>query len=438
MNRTVRNIVTLARREYLWRVRSRTFAITTAFLIAIAVAVALAPVLLRYVNPTGTTKIEVVAADWTSPVPVETALGTLLNATAGQQTGSEPPFQVSRVADASTARANVDAGKAAGVLEISGGTSGDPTFAFYTKGQPFERVPQLVGQAATALAVQERLSRAGVSPTDQARMFAPASYTVVAAGASEGSRDQSNVEELVSSSAVSFALTIFIFMAIIGYGNWVAMSVAEEKSSRVMEVILGAATPFQLLAGKVVGAGAAALTQYVALAVPAGLAIVLQDRIAGALLGGSTGSGLATGLTVGMLATFGVFFVLGFGLYAVLYAGAASLVTRQEDVNQMVMPLTLLSTAGYMVAAYAGSGLIEARSPLVTVLSYVPLTSPYLMLSRVGAGLVGPLEVAVAVALLVVTIPAALWLAARLYRAGVLMYGQKPSLATLARALRTA
>jgi ABC-2 type transport system permease protein len=227
-------------------------------------------------------------------------------------------------------------------------------------------------------------------------------------------------------------------MAIIGYGNWVAMSVAEEKNSRVMEVILGAATPFQLLAGKVVGAGAAALTQYAAIAIPAGLALAFQSQIASLLLGSSNATELPSGLTVGMLVAFGLLFVLGFGLYAVLYAGAASLVSRQEDVNQIVTPLTLLSTAGYLVAAYAGSGIIEASSPIVTVLSYVPLTSPYLMLSRIGAGLVGPTEVAVSVAILAASFPAALWVAARLYRAGVLMYGQRPGLGTLLHALRTA
>jgi ABC-2 type transport system permease protein len=235
---------------------------------------------------------------------------------------------------------------------------------------------------------------------------------------------------------IGFALTIFIFMAIIVYGQWVAMSVAEEKSSRVMEVILGAATPFQLLAGKVVGVGALALTQYVVVFVPAALGIAFQDRIAALVLGGSASGDLPSGLSVGLLVAFGALFTLGFALYSVLYAGAASLVTRQEDVSQVVMPLTLLSTAGYMVGAYAGSGLIDASSPLAVALSYVPLTSPYLMLSRLSAGRAGPLDVVVAVVILIVTIPAALWLAARLYRAGVLMYGQKPSMRTMVRALR--
>ena len=84
------------------------------------------------------------------------------------------------------------------------------------------------------------------------------------------------------------------------------------------------------------------------------------------------------------MAVFGILFVLGFGLYAVLYAGAASMVSRQEDVNQVVLPLTLLSTAGYMIAAYAGSGLIDLASPLMRAVSFFPLVSPYLILTRLG------------------------------------------------------
>jgi len=90
----------------------------------------------------------------------------------------------------------------------------------------------------------------------------------------------------------------------------------------------------------------------------------------------------------------------------------------------------------HLVATYSGTGLIPIDSPLVIGLSYVPLFSPYLMLTRLSQGAAGPLDVAAAVVLLLITIPAALWLAARLYRSGVLMYGQSPSPRTLWRALR--
>ena len=129
-----------------------------------------------------------------------------------------------------------------------------------------------------------------------------------------------------------------------------------------------------------------------------------------------------------------MFFVLGFILYAVLYAAAGSLVSRMEDINSVVAPMTLVGAAGYFVAVYTATGLIPADATWVTVLSYVPFVSPYLMLSRVAAGTAGAVDVAVASGLLVVAIVICLWIAARIYAAGVLTYGQKPG----ARALFTA
>ena len=225
-------------------------------------------------------------------------------------------------------------------------------------------------------------------------------------------------------------------MAIILYGQWVAMSVAEEKSSRVMEIVLNAASPFELLAGKVVGVGSLGLTQYATAIVPAVIALLLQDRIASVLLGATAASAApaASGLTPPLLIAFAVLFVLGFLLYAVLYAAAGSLVSRMEDINSVVAPMTLVGMAGYLIAVYTASGLIPADAGWVVILSYVPFVSPYLMLSRFASGLAGPMDLAIASGLLVVAIVVCLWIAARIYAAGVLTYGQKPS----ARALFTA
>jgi ABC-2 type transport system permease protein len=164
--------------------------------------------------------------------------------------------------------------------------------------------------------------------------------------------------------------------------------------------------------------------------------MLLQDRIAALVLGGSASVDLPTGLSVPLLVAFGIFFVLGFLLYACLYAGVGSLVTRQEDVNQIVGPLTLVSTLGYIIASWASTGLLETGSNVIQILSFVPFLSPYLMLSRMAVGQVQLWEPVLAVLLLALTIVGSLWVAARLYAAGVLMYGQKPSLRTLVSAFR--
>ena len=446
MNETLTNIVTIARREFLWRGRGKTYIVTTILLVIVAFVVALAPVVVRYISQqSGPERIGLYTGTVSTAISPTVILDRVLNTSIGSTTTDgtktdKPAYSIAVVTDLAAARQDVMAGKFSAVLALSRATNGDLAFQLYTEAASFERSPQLIQQAANSLAVQDRLDRLGVKPSDQQTVFAAPSFGVQKAdpATTDKPKGPDSVTEFVGNYVVGFALTLFIFMSIMLYGQWVAMSVAEEKNSRVMELVLGAATPFQLLTGKVIGVGALGLLQYVVVFVPASLAIVFQDRIAALVLGGNATGELPQGLTIDLLFVFGVMFVLGFALYACLYAGAASMVSRQEDINQMVAPLTLLSTAGYMIAAYAGSGLIDLTSPLMRALSLFPLLSPYLILTRMGLKEIGPLEVALAIAILLATIVAALWFAARIYRVGVLMYGQRPGFRAMIRAFRAA
>jgi ABC-2 type transport system permease protein len=216
---------------------------------------------------------------------------------------------------------------------------------------------------------------------------------------------------------------------------WVATGVAAEKSSRVMEVMISAASPVQLLVGKVAGLGAAGLTQYVAILVPALLVLLAQERLAAWLLGpADAGSQPLVGLTPPLLGAFLLFFILGFALYALVYAAMGSLVSRPEDLQVVALPLSLVSMAGYLIAIGAIGGSV---GPLVRIASYIPFWSPFVMLARLMVGRVEPWELSLSVLLLILGIAAALWLAIRVYSAGVLLYGQRPGLRAFVAAART-
>ena len=196
--------------------------------------------------------------------------------------------------------------------------------------------------------------------------------------------------------------------------------------------MIGAATSVQLLTGKVLGVGAAGVLQYVAILLPAAVVAVLQGGIKLAL--GGTSVDPFSGVTLPLLAAYGAFFVLGFLLYALLYAAAASLVNRQEDVQTLAMPLSVLSMGGCIAGLIA---LTQSGADWVRTLSFVPFVSPFVMLGRILVGRVEPWEILAAVLLLVASIVVALVVAARVYSAGVLMYGQRPTVATFVTALRT-
>jgi ABC-2 type transport system permease protein len=439
------NIRAVARREYVTRSRTRAFRLTTVVLLLATLALSQAPLLLQWLDQrNGPTTIEVSVGDSNPAVDIPAQLAAILNtnpiaAVTGGQTAAPPKYRVVTVTDPDAAKARVADGNTAGFLLVTrDAATKDLVFTWVTKSAVSDRLGPLVRQALGSVAIQDRLAAAGISPPDQTRLFAPPAFSTVGTSASAGGpAGGSEIDQLVSGLAVGFVLAIVLFLAIIIYGQWIAYSVAEEKTSRVMEVILGAATPFELLGGKIIGVGGLALTQYAIVFLPTVVAVIFQSQIAALVLGGTASAvSLPAGLSVPLLIAFGVFFVLGFALYSALYAGAAALVSRTEDINQIVAPMTMVSTAGYLAAVWSSTGVLAPDSKIIVVMSYIPFFSPYVMLSRFGAGQATLLDVAIAAVLLALTVPLALWVAARLYAAGVLMYGQRPSVRLLARALR--
>jgi ABC-2 type transport system permease protein len=432
----LRNALLVARREYLSRLKTRTFVFSTVLLMLFVTVLAAAPIAIAWFTRGATgahVGVYTGSGVTMSAADIAHRLDVQLNTDP-----TDPTADLAPVTDLAAARAQVVDGKLAGVLDVERTAGGDLSFTYITTANPtLERLPVLMGQATSAIAIQDRLDRLGITPADQASLFAPTDFTTKNPnpGTANG---PGSAAEAATTFGVGFGLTILIFMAIILYGQWVAQSVAEEKTSRVMEIILNAASPFQLLSGKVLGVGALALTQYLAVAVPAGLVLLFQGQLRSLILGSATGGvSVPAGLSPALLLVFGLLFLLGFGLYSVLYAAAGSLVSRQEELNQIIGPLTMISTAGYLLAAWSASGLIDLEKFPLSLLSYVPFLSPYLMLARFSAGGVGPIEVLVAAVVLIFTILGALWVAARIYSAGVLLYGQQAGLRKLLAALRT-
>ena len=436
----VANIVNVARREFGVRVRARSFVFGTVLLILGVTIIAFLPVIIRYVDRNLSEKVAVYvdAPDLTSDPVV--MLTTLLNSAPGSDQASDdnpPDFTVSKVTDLAAARDAATKNEYAAVLAIERAPGGDLQFTLYSNQNATGSTSSMIRQASNTIAFSDRLARLGVAPADQAGIYVPADFRVEWPDASRTDPTRDTVA-MVGRDMLAFGMTILIFMVIIMYGTWIAMSVVEEKSSRVMEVVLNAASPFQLLFGKVLGVGAVAFTQYAAVVVAGGVALLVQGPVADAILGSAgTSTELPEGLTLGLLLIFGVYGVLGFLVYAALYAAAGSLVSRQEDVNAAVMPMTLVSTGGYLIGVYAAMGLLDIQSGWLTVLSQVPFVSPFMMIGRVAAGAAEPWEIALSMALLVASIVGAIWLAARIYRAGVLLYGQRPGIRAVWRLVRS-
>jgi ABC-2 type transport system permease protein len=420
----------VARREYRQRVRGRTFIVTTVILALVALVYVLLPVILRTTGVDRPAEVAVlVNAPDLSGDPVATLDGLLRAGSAGAA-GVAPKIEVSRAADAADARQRVRDGRLTGLLTISRGSGGDLAFDYLTNGEPNDEAALFVRQGASVLVVADRLESAGLTPEDRSSIFAPPDLSTSAASAAAGRRED---RDFGASFLLGYILVVLTFMAILTYGNWVAQSVAEEKSSRVMELLITAASPRQLLTGKVMGAGAAGLTQF-AVVVGAALIGLQAGPVLERLLGGApVEGGQLPALTVGLGLAFGAFFMGGFLLYSILYAAVGSMVSRQEDVQAAASPLMIVAMAGYFVSFSALNGIDQGW---VGIVSLIPFFSPYLMPARILLGDPSAWEIALSIGLLVAALVGALWVAARIYSAGVLLYGQRPGFREVWRATR--
>jgi ABC-2 type transport system permease protein len=433
------NALHVARREYLFRVRGRAFKITTALLALAVILFTLVPSFLSLLGIDDPPEVAVsVEAGGLSTDPV-VAIQTVLVAGSGAVPGDdgEEPIdpddqaRVTRTDDPDAAADRVREGELDGLLRITRpDPDGDLAFEYLGSASPTNRTTLLITQAASAIAIADRLERAGISAGESAELFAPADFTTTPADPDAVQDD----EDFGGSLMLAYVVVILTFMAILTYGQWVAQSVAEEKSGRVMELLITAATPRQLLTGKVLGTGAAGLTQYLVLIVAVVAGLVLNGPI-NDLLGvsrGAQGFQLPAVDPIWFL-TFTAFFLLGFALYSTLYAAGGSMVSRIEDVQQAVGPLIYLALAGYFIAF---AGLNDPDASWMAIASLVPFFSPYLMPARMLLGNPAPLEVFAALVILALTLALAIWVASRIYSAGVLLYGQRAGFRTILRATR--
>jgi ABC-2 type transport system permease protein len=417
----LKRVTLVAKREWWARVRQRSFQITTLVQILFVLIGGALPVIIgRFTeNSTGPSSRIVMVVDQTDGNIAEQLRAYLTD------TGNpDLNFEVrTGSGSADEARALIDDGEIDAGLVVTRGPDEALAFTYVNADGETDGDLQYVQAAVAGIALQDNLRRAGIEESAFQEAAAPPVFSVEGVSADGGDVDEIDGTHIL----LSYFFTIIMFMAIMLYGNWIAQGVVEEKSSRIMEIMINAATPRDLLAGKIFGIGGAAMTQLVPMLLTGGLVFGLQKPLARALdVDTSTLPDIDFGaVSVTGVGWFLVYFVLGFTLYAAMYAGLGSLVSRQEEVNQATSPMTTVMMVGY----FAGFFTMYAPDSLATrIVSIVPLTSPFVMVSRTINTDVPAWEMALSLVLLVITMALALMLAARIYRTGVLLYGQKPKL----------
>lgn len=426
----------VARREFRERVRSPLYVASTVVLMILALGVSLTPTVIRYLDRQTVTRIAIVSED---VALAERAVGIVDGVLNSRPEGADPetwrkPFLIERAASTTAADRALDRGSVAGVLALGRGADGQIDATYRTQGLPDGTRTQLVQIAVFGLGVLDWT--ANLPADSQLGAFRTPGFNLESTTAPTVDGRPVSAQEIASRSFLGTVFIVLMFISILIYGMWVATGVATEKSSRVMELMISAASPRQLIIGKVLGIGGAGLTQYLAIAIPALVVLAFQDRIAEAILGpgGAAGAPVA-GLTAPLLLGYGTLFLLGFTLYAFVYAAVGSFVSRPDDLQTLSLPLSLIAMTGYLASLPI---LIGGGGALSTLASFVPPFSPFAMLARIMVGRVEAWEIALAVGLLVVATAIVAVVAIRMYSAGVLLYGQRPGLRAFVAAARRA
>lgn len=287
-------------------------------------------------------------------------------------------------------------------------TQTSPQLTVVVKDKLDPRMEPLFGWLAQQFALVDAVASLGGDPVEVAQTVGSATPQVAAL--------EPTPEVDGGQIAAGYITGVLLFLALMTAGQLVAQGVVEEKSSRVVELLLATVRPWQLMAGKVLGIGAVGLLQVV-LVVGAGAVTAFSLG----LLDGSS-------LDLGSTALWAVaWFIIGFTTYALVLAGLASLVSRQEDVGSVTAPVTTLMVVPYVIGVSLAPW--SPDSPLVFWLSMIPFASPMVMPIRIALGSVAAWEIAVSVSVSLALIPALVWLAGRVYSNAVLRTGGRVRLA---------
>jgi ABC-2 type transport system permease protein len=302
-----------------------------------------------------------------------------------------------------------------------------PELALLSRDNVGTAVQRTIRQGVNRALVRSRLLDAGVEGIDPAVLLQSARLDVVNVTQEGGARSQEVFE------VISFLLALIFYAALIVYGQMMIRSIVEEKTSDVVEVMVSSVRPWELMLGKIIGVGAVGVTQILIWSVVMGAAI-LFGLTAGASALAEAGIDLsAAQVPWGVVALAATFFILGYLLYAGMFAGGGATMGSEQDAQQVALPIVML----IIVPFVAAQPLIESPNAVwAVVMSLVPFFSPILMPSRLLVSSVPALQVTAAIVLLLGCILGVAWVAGRIYRVGILMKGQRANLPEIIRWVR--
>ena len=432
----------IAGREFNERVRKKSFIITTILMPIAFVAIMFVPALMMNIQSDDTREIVVVDQS-----------GTIAEGLKNTNTLSFIP------SDKSVEELTAEQQDIFGILIIGKDVATNPSnVQLLTYESSTINIESEITEQIREIIESEKLKAYNIEDIDSIleAIQTPISLKVKQLGESGETKESSSMLNIALAYIFGFLIYMFVFL----YGNMVMQGVIEEKSNKVMEVMVSSVKPFELMMGKILGIASVAVTQFVIwvvfILVVGGAAMSIfgvGDMMAAASASAAMDPAAMMGTqmpslddeTLSILRTvtdpayllrilggFLVYFVGGYLLYAAMFAAVGSAVDNEKDTNNLQLPITIPLILAIFVMM---SAMQDPHGPLAFWFSMIPFTSPVVMMVRLPYGVPG-WELALSIGLLFVTFIAMVYLAGKIYRVGVFMYGKKPTFAELAKWLR--
>ena len=413
MNKTM----LIIRREYLTRVKKKSFILLTLLMPFIFAALIFVPLALSLIKDGSDKTVYVVdPGDHYAP----------LFQNGGGWTFSRQPKDDAAFYDK-------DSGVEAVILINGDPATDDQALQIHSRNQVPADLVAIVENTVGNQVRQDKLAAYGIDSLD--RIIADVQKPVHAITMQRDSDGSAKITNADIATAAGFLFTFLIYMFVMSYGAMVMQSVMEEKTNRIVELMVSAVSPFQLMLGKIVGIALVGLTQ---LAV--WVLMLTAILTAAGQMFGTSGTGEATMMLSALMnlpffeitLLFILFFIGGYLLYASLFAAIGASINAQEDAQQFMTPIIVIM----VFAMYAGLYSAEnTNGPLAVWSSMFPLTSPIVMMVRIPHGV--PLwQELLSLGLLFGTCLACVWISGKIYRIGILLYGKKPNLKEMVKWIR--
>lgn len=423
----LRKLFIIIKREYLTRVRTRAFIITTILIPIGLLAVLAAPVLLQFMD--SDTTYEIVIKDETNQVYPRLAERDSVRYIESQGRSVEE------------LRAAITEEEIEGYIIITEEdiTSGEEFELIYSGGGGISLIGDITDDLQSVIR-EVRLERAEASDEIMAILETRPNLNTRKLTA-EGEEEESNTFVLF---AFGYGMAFIIYAAIFGYGSYVMRSVVEEKTNRIVEVVVSSVKPFELLLGKVLGIGALGVTQFVIWVIAGAGIMAFIGPLVGMFMDPATleagqtaaeASNIpdfsAIGIDVGIY--FILFFLLGYLIYSAVLAAIGSAVDSEADTQQLMLPVTLPVIFAIIMLPKVAT---DPDSLFSVISSIIPFFSPILMIARIPVTDVPFWQIGLSLVLMAGTFLGCLALGAKIYKTGILMYGKKASFKEIAKWIR--